>query len=305
MPTFKIEELKYPELDAFNRDKTVFIMAVSPLEEHGPHLPLGVDLFNAEFFSEALTERFLEKYHDWNVVRMPSIAAGSFAFDATGSIIVQPQTIKNLIVDCFSSLAKHGFRYFIVSNAHGGPTHIVALEEAARMVSKRYQVRAISFTGHLAWEFLQGHYWSEIKKQLNLSEEEANALKEDAHAGQWETSMMLMLRPELVDASYRDLNPFAAKFYERLLPNYPLKKGEKLGYVGHPSQASEQLAEVSSRFLMEKAFEMVEKQLFGESPPAASVFYKICVFRTNFIRYFLVFIALAIVVGFILFRLGR
>ncbi len=303
MPRHKLEELKFPELDRFNRDSTVFIVAVSPLEEHGPHLPLGVDIINAEFFSNSIATRFLEKYPDWNVVSMPSIVAGSFAFDAPGSIIVQPQTIKNMLVDYFSSLAKYGFRYFVVSNAHGGPTHIVALEEAARIVSKRYQVRAVSFSGHLAWEFLRGHYWSEIKKQLNLTEEEDQALKEDAHAGQWETSMMLMLRPDLVDPSYKALNPFTAKLYQRVLYNYPLKKGEKLGYVGHPSHANEEFARVSSGLLMEKAFEMVEHHLLGMSPPPSSMFYRILLFRTNFVRYLLLFAALAIAAGFIYFLL--
>src|SRR5215510_13476643 len=111
MPRHKLEELKFPELDGFNRDKTVFLVAVSPLEEHGPHLPLGVDLFNAEFFSDAIGSRFLEKYPGWNVVSIPSIAAGSYEFDAVGSIIVQPKTIRNLLVDYLSSLAKYGFRY--------------------------------------------------------------------------------------------------------------------------------------------------------------------------------------------------
>jgi creatinine amidohydrolase len=294
MPRFRIEELNYQQLEGFNRDKTLFILAVSPLEEHGPHLPLGVDLFNAEFFSDQLSERFLQKYPDWNIVKMPSIAAGSFAFDAPGSIIVQPRTIKNLLIDSLSSLAKYKFQYFIISNAHGGPTHIVALEEAARTVSRRFGVRAISFTGHLVWEFLQGNYWPEIKKELHLTEEEGNALKQDAHAGQWETSMMLMLRPELVHPSYKNLNPFAAKLYERILHNYPLKKGEKLGYVGHPARANEHLAEVSSQFLMDKAFQMVEEHLLGTAPPAASMFYRITLFRTNFMRYLLLIIGIAI-----------
>jgi creatinine amidohydrolase/Fe(II)-dependent formamide hydrolase-like protein len=256
-----------------------------------------VDLFNAEFFSDALGSRFLEKYPDWNVVNIPSIMAGSFAFDAVGSIIVQPKTIRNLLVDYLSSLAKYGFRYFIISNAHGGPTHIVALEEAARIVSKRYQVRAISFTGHLIWEFLRGRYWPEIKKELNLTEEESLALKEDAHAGQWETSMMLMLRPELVDPSYKNLSPFTAKLYERFEHNYPLKKGEKLGYIGHPSHANEQFAEVSSKFLIEKAFQMVEDQLLSKNPPRPSMFYRSVLFRTNFVRYFVALVILAVLVG--------
>ena len=45
----KIEELSAPQLDAFNRDKTLFILPVGTLEEHGPHLPIGMDTFSVNF----------------------------------------------------------------------------------------------------------------------------------------------------------------------------------------------------------------------------------------------------------------
>jgi len=284
MPVFKLEELRWTQLDQFDRDQTLFVLSVSPLEEHGPHLPVGVDLFNAEFFSAEITKRFVEKFPTWNVIQMPSIAMGSFAFDAPGSVIVKPRTIKNLLIEYLSSLAKYRFKYFLISNAHGGPTHIVALEEAARFVSKKYGARVVSFSGHLIWQFLSGKYWPEIREQLKLTDADATALKEDAHAGQWETSMMLKLRPDLVDPSYTQLQPFRARLVQRWEPNYPLKHGEGLGYIGHPAKADLKFAEVSSRFLTEKAFELVEKQLLEEKLPRPSMFYRAFFFRTNFVR---------------------
>lgn len=297
MPTYKLEELRFPQLDTFDKSKTLFTVVVSPLEEHGPHLPLGTDAFNAEYLSDEISRCFLEKYPDWNIVKMPTLYIGSFAFDAVGSVIVHPRTIKNLLIDYLSSLAKYGFQYFLVSNAHGGPTHIVALEEATRIVSRRYNARAVSFTGHLIWKFLRGNYWPEILERLQFSEEDANALKEDAHAGQWETSMMLKLRPELVDPQYKTLDPFTVKMIERIRPNYPMKKGNKLGYVGHPARASQQLAEVSSRFLLEKAFELIEEHLLSQKAPPSSVFYRLPLFRTNFA---ILLLALAVLAGVLL-----
>ena len=278
MPSYKLEELRYPQLDSFDRATTLFVIAVSPLEEHGPHLPLGVDAFDAEHFSEEITRVFLEKYPDWNVVRIPTLYIGSFLFDAPGSIRVRPRTIRNLVVDILSSLAKYGFPYFLISNAHGGPTHIVALEEAARIVSRRFGVRAVSYSGHMIWNFFRGPYLQEIKERLQLTDADLEALKQDSHAGEWETSMMLKLRPDLVDPSYKSLNSFTVKWMERLRPNYPLKTGEKLGYVGHPSRANETLAEVSSKFLTEKAFEMIEKDLLSGKRLPPSPFYWL---RTN------------------------
>lgn len=293
MPSHNLEELKFTEIERLDRARTLFTITVSPLEEHGPHLPLGVDAFNAQYFEQELTRRFLEKRPDWEVIRIPPLHAGSFTFDAPGSITVRARVVRDLLTDTLSSLAKYGFRYFLISNGHGGPTHIVALEEAARIVSRRYGARALSFTGHIAWEFLRGKYWPEMLERLKLSPEDAAALKDDAHAGQWETSMMLKLYPELVDPSYTGLAPFSAKMIERIQPNYPLKNGQKLGYVGHPARASLELADVSAEFLLEKALGLVEEHLFAEENPRASMFYRIPLFRINFLRALLILAALA------------
>jgi creatinine amidohydrolase len=302
VPQHKLEELKFTELDSLDRSKTLFTITVSPLEEHGPHLPLGVDMFNADYFGDELSQRFLKKYPEWNVVKIPAFAVGSFAFDAPGTIKVRPKIVRELLIDSLSSLAKYGFKYFMISNAHGGPTHIVALEEAARIVSKRFGAKVFSFTGHIAWEFLRGKYWAAICERLPMSKEETEALKDDAHAGQWETSMMLKLRPDLVDPEFQKLNPFVVRTIERLQPNYPLKREDGLGYVGHPSKANKELAEVSSEFLLEHVFEIVERQIFSEKLPAPSMFYRVPFFRTAFMKVFVVLIVLLIVLLFIAFR---
>jgi creatinine amidohydrolase len=294
VPLRKLEELKFTELDAFNRSKTLFTITVSPLEEHGPHLPLGVDMFNADYFADELSQRFLKKYPEWNVIKMPALAVGSFAFDAPGTIKVRPKIIRELLIDSLSSLAKYEFKYFMISNAHGGPTHIVALEEAARIVSKRYGAKVFSFTGHIAWEFLRGKYWAAICERLSMSKEDTEALKDDAHAGQWETSMMLKLRPDLVDPEFQKLNPFVVRTIERLQPDYPLKRENGLGYVGHPSKATKELAEVSSEFLLENVFDIVERQIFSEKLPAPSMFYRVPFFRTGFVKVFVLLVLFAL-----------
>ena len=41
----KFEEIGYSELEAMNPDKTIFVLSISLMEEHGPHMPFGVDVF--------------------------------------------------------------------------------------------------------------------------------------------------------------------------------------------------------------------------------------------------------------------
>ena len=76
-------------------------------------------------------------------------------------------------------------------------------------MSRRHRVAMASFTGHMAWEFFRGRYLARIEAALGrpLTPDERRAFADDAHGGWWETSLMLLLRPELVDAGYRDLPP--------------------------------------------------------------------------------------------------
>ena len=56
----RLAELSFTQVDALDRDRTGVLFAVSPLEEHGPHLPIGTDLFHAEYFNEELARRIIE-----------------------------------------------------------------------------------------------------------------------------------------------------------------------------------------------------------------------------------------------------
>ncbi len=56
---YRLAELSFTRLDTLDRQTTVVLFAVSPLEEHGPHLPVGTDLFQAEFFNGELARRIL------------------------------------------------------------------------------------------------------------------------------------------------------------------------------------------------------------------------------------------------------
>ena len=276
-----------PELEALDRLRTVVVLSVSPLEEHGPHLPIGVDAFAARHFAEAIAERFVAGRPDWTVLLAPTLHLGSFTFDAAGTISVRQRVVRDAVVDYGNSLARAGFRYVLVSNGHGGPTHLTALEEASAIVSRRHGLMMASFSGHLAWRFLRGQYLDKIETALGraLTENERQAFAEDAHGGWWETSLMLMLRPELVHESYRNLPPARYGLVERLVPNYPLRAGGQ-GYVGHPALADPAFAKATLDVLIGEALALVNDLVDGRVAPShgRSPFFHVPVFRTNFAR---------------------
>lgn len=287
MTVHRLEELSTPALDALDRARAVVILSVSPLETHGPHLPLGVDAFTARYFSEAIAERVVATRPGWTVVLAPTLHLGSFTFDTVGTVRVRQRVVRDVVVDYGRALARAGFRHILVSNGHGGPGHLVALEEAAAIVSRRHRVTMASLTGHLAWELLRGRLLSRIEAALGrpLSPAEREAFSEDAHGGWWETSIMLTLRPDLVDESYRTLPAARYSLRERLVPNYPLRHGGR-GYVGHPALADPAFARATTDVLLAEAMTLVDGLLDGHIRPAErrSPFFAIPLFRTNFRR---------------------
>jgi len=274
-----------PALDALDRARTVIILTVSPLEEHGPHLPLGVDAIAARHFAESTAERLVAARPGWTVVLAPTLHLGSFTFDAPGTVSVRQRVVRDALVDYGASLARAGFRYILVANGHGGPGHLAALEEASAAVSRRYGITMASFTGHLAWQFLRGRYLDKIEAALGrpLGDEERQAFAEDAHGGWWETSLMLLVRPDLVDGVYRTLPPARYSLAARAIPNYPLKSGGQ-GYVGHPAMADPAFAKAATEVLINETMALVEGLLDGRIRPAdrRSPFFALPFFRTDF-----------------------
>jgi creatinine amidohydrolase len=282
----RLEEMSTPALAALDRGRTVVILTVSPLETHGPHLPVGVDAFTARHLAETLAERLVTDRPGWSVVLAPTLYLGSFTFETIGTVTVRQRAVRDVVVDYGTALARAGFRYILVSSGHAGPGHLVALEEAAARVSRRHGVAMTSFSGHLAWEFLHGRYLDRVQAALGrpLSDEERRALADDAHGGFWETSMILGLRPDLVDPAYRTLPPARYSLARRLRPNYALKGGGR-GYVGHPALADPAFARATTEVLVDEAMSLVRDVLDG-GPGARrrSPFFHIPVFRTNFWR---------------------
>lgn len=281
-----MEELSTPALDALDRDRTVVILTVSPLEEHGPHLPVGVDALAARHLAESIAARLTTERAGWSAVLAPTLHLGSFTFESVGTLNVRQRVVRDAVTDLGTALARSGFRYVLIANGHAGPGHLVALEEAAARVSRRHRITMASLTGHLAWELLRGRLLPKIEAALGraLTDDERRAFAEDAHAGWWETSVMLMLRPDLVDPAYRDLEPARYALHRRLVPNYAVRGGAR-GYVGHPALGDPDFARAAAGVLLDEAMRFVDDLLDGRVPPTArrSPFYALPFLRTNFL----------------------
>ena len=94
-----LEELSSPALDALPRESTVVILTASPLETHGPHLPLGVDAYTGRYFAQAMAERLVAERPGWHAVLAPTLHLGTFAFETVGTVTMRQRVVRDLLVD--------------------------------------------------------------------------------------------------------------------------------------------------------------------------------------------------------------
>lgn len=172
------------------------ILPVGAIEQHGPHLPLDVDAYDAEF----LANRVAEACSDPKPLVLPMIPYGvSYHHDAfKGTISVRNESLSSMVYDIGMSLANNGIRKLVIINGHGG--NDPALNYAAQMINRDSRIFVCVDTGE-------------------TSDVDIEALVEtpnDVHAGEIETSTTLANRPHLVnmDAARRTVPGFSSRYLD-------------------------------------------------------------------------------------------
>jgi creatinine amidohydrolase len=235
----RYEELTTVELDRMDRDRTLFLIPLSLLEEHGPHLPLGSDLFIAQYMAEAVALGLQRETLFDNLALMPGIPVGAGGIAMTGSIESDMTTVRQLLVEYGKSLSKYGFRYSLVTSGHAGRRHLMALEAACVELNEALPFQMLPLGSRLLPLFKSGGFLEGISRRLgrSFSAEELAAFARDGHAGWWETSLMLLIRPDLVRGEYLHL------------PGSEVLCAE--GYHGFPARASIEFARAATDEMVE------------------------------------------------------
>lgn len=188
-------ELNLSNLRCINPQKTICLMAVSPIEVHGPHLPLGTDVFIAEKLQEEYCRALASRWPDFDLLLLPPVYAGCDSLPVEGSISVRAKTLEALMEDYVRSLAGQGFRYLIVCDNHGGPSHQLAMEAASRKAWRRYNFALIN-PFNVVYKKMVLHDKSFLEL-VGLPPGQCGD-DDDCHAGTNETSLMLAARSHLV-----------------------------------------------------------------------------------------------------------
>lgn len=222
------EMLRHELLDA-SEDRPVVIVPVGSVEQHGPHCPQDVDIS----IPYHLSLRAAEAIEEFPVLVAPPVSFGftHYNMGEVGTITLSLETFIAVLCDVSRSIWANGFERIILLNGHGGnqqPTWSAAVKLAAE------DVWPLALT-----------YWTMASDELAAwSEADEGSI---GHGGEWETSLQLFLRPELVDMSRAVKDEWRLKFGAEVgrYATFPERRREmRHGVMGDPFVAS---AEKGSR----------------------------------------------------------
>ncbi len=198
------EMLTKRQFDRIDRKNAVVLVTCSPLEVHGPHLPLGADALQGQALARRLLPHLPERHKSRVFLELPYIFTAADPLPHAGSLFFQPPTTVRVLTELGRSLAAQGFENVLVSNFHGSPRHFLAIEKACDKVSKERGIKMVCVFSVLLTRLTGGG--SELYDALgDLPGVDKENLRGDTHGGLVETSQLLALHPEWIERDYADL----------------------------------------------------------------------------------------------------
>lgn len=231
--------MKWTDIQNYVGKNALVLLPLGVIEEHGPHLCLGTDIYIAHIQCMFIKEKFKEKGVEaviappfyWGICQ----ATGSFI----GSFKTRKETVKAVLFDIMASLAEFGFKNVYGINAHSDIEHSVALIEAFKEVTEKLEINAsYTFSKDIMHHYgLNGEepYICPIKSQtIRISSSEFP----DVHAGDIETAAMSTFYPHLTDTEKAKALPPVTlgddKIWTWLLGGHT-KELSSEGYLGAPA----------------------------------------------------------------------
>ena len=244
-----IGDLSYVAVEALlaSAARKIAIVPVGSVEAHGPHLPLSTDTMISEEVAIRAARELADK--GYVAVRFPAIHYGvtDWARMFAGTTTLTAATTESIVFETCHAAHAMGFDRVVLTNAHLEPDHIATL----RAVAKR-------FTEQTGRPLLFPDKTRRAAAQ-RLTEEFKSG---SCHAGQYETSLVLAIRPDLVDmAKARALPEHVVPLHERIAAGARdfADCGLDQAYCGNPAGATAEEGERSLATLVALVIESVEQ----------------------------------------------
>ncbi len=218
----RFHDLTWPLLRQVPRDRCVVLAPIAACEQHSEHLPTFTDTILVTGVAEGVEQRLPEQ-----VLLLPTLWFGASShhlrFGATLSAEVD--THVTMLCDLLTPLLEDGYQRILVLNGHGG--NIDPMQLALRRLQPRYRNRTLTAAS----------YWDLAEKEL--AELAEGPRKQMGHACEFETSMIMALRPDLVRRDRIRNDPLRAEPVLRgLFIAEDMKQRTDHGAAGYPELAT-------------------------------------------------------------------
>ncbi len=244
-------EMLRHELMGALEERPVVIVPVGSVEQHGPHCPVDLDI-SGPFH---LAVRAAEVIDAFPVIVAPPVMLGftHYNMGEVGTITLGLETFIAVLCDVSRSIWRNGFHRIILLNGHGGneqPTWSAAVKLAEEDV----------------WPLALTYWHMADPELLAWSEADAGSI---GHAGEWETSLQLYLRPHLVEMKRAVRDEWRTKFSPEIarFARFPERRREmEHGVMGDPLVASAEKGERLFGVLLERLIALC-REYHEEEPP--------------------------------------
>jgi len=179
--SYRLEELTAPDyIKAVEKSGKTCILPIGVFEKHGPHLPLGTDVFIAREYALRAAEKEYTVVFPWYYFSQINEAR-----QQPGTIAYSPELIWKVLQETLDELARNGFEKIIIVNGHGGNNAFLNYFGMAQLSERR------SYS--LYW-FQPTTDPEVLKKAESLTQHD----RFDQHAGNRESSVLTAIAPDVV-----------------------------------------------------------------------------------------------------------
>ena len=260
--------MTYEEVEEAVKNNAIVLFPVGVVEAHGPHLPLGADIFAA--LNQALEmKRYFEAEGGACVVAPPYYFGGTQAMTRqfAGTFTSSAENIIAAMSDILASLDRFGFQKTVILNAHGDDLHRMAVLNTIKEANKKLKMKTYwpEYEDDVPYRGFRGDE-DYLIKITPMQLDEAFEIEKwpedefDIHASAFETALMMNICPDMVRTEkIEGLKPTMLKGVERKKWNEG--EIENIGlvpkaYVGDP---------ISYKYIhanMDKVYEAFAKSLY-------------------------------------------
>jgi creatinine amidohydrolase len=181
LPKPDFMDMTWQEIAGAATGRWIAVLPLAAMEQHGPHLPLGVDAFIAEAYLAKVRKILPDELPvTFLPVQRVGVSAEHLAYP--GTLTLSAATAIATWTELGESLARAGLRKLVLVTSHGG--NVAAMELVARDLRARFGMLAVTVGWH-RFGYPNDTFSSEEKRH-------------GIHGGDIETSLMLAAMPETV-----------------------------------------------------------------------------------------------------------